>query len=98
VFITVGGCVAALVYIYKAFVARASRDVAIKTELINRIKDRMEGTESSSYFIPIDVLKEELLGANNFEGKFSAVNIYLLKVTKLICFCSDAKVVGFCCG
>jgi hypothetical protein len=96
VFIAVGGCVAALVYIYKAFVARASRDVAIKTELINRIKDRMESTESSSYFIPIDVLKEELLGANNFESKFSAVNI--LKVTKLICFCSDAKVVGFCCG
>jgi hypothetical protein len=82
--VTVGGCVAALVYIYKAFVARASRDVAIKTELINRIKDRMESTESSSYFIPIDVLKEELLGANNFESKFSV--IIHLKVTLSICF------------
>jgi hypothetical protein len=68
VFATVGGCVAALVYIYKAFVAKHSRDEAIKTELISRIKDRMENTESSLYVIPIDVLKEELLGANNFDS------------------------------
>lgn len=57
-----------LYYIYKGFAAKAMREEAIKMELISRIKDKMESTDISD-FLPLRALKEELLGANNFDGK-----------------------------
>ncbi|XP_059475271.1 inner nuclear membrane protein Man1-like isoform X2 [Neocloeon triangulifer] len=56
--------------VHKFFVDRALKDKARKEALINRIRDRMESTELANgpFDVPIDQLRDELLGANNIKS------------------------------
>jgi len=60
-----------LIWIYLRFAEKASQEEAVKTALINRIKDRMQSTEATTgpNFLAIDHMKEELLGVNNIKSK-----------------------------
>jgi hypothetical protein len=68
------GIAGALLWAYKSFAEKASKEVAVRNALINRIKDRMESTESSGQnVVPIDQLKDELLGPQNVNGSSNHV-------------------------
>ncbi|XP_059473897.1 inner nuclear membrane protein Man1-like isoform X2 [Neocloeon triangulifer] len=56
-------------HVHKFFVDRALKDQARKKALINRIRNRMKSTELANgpFDVPIDQLRDELLGANNIE-------------------------------
>ncbi|XP_065338806.1 inner nuclear membrane protein Man1 isoform X1 [Cloeon dipterum] len=74
----------ALRWVHKSWTEKVTKDAARKTALINRIRDRMESTELSNgpFSVPIDQLRDELLGANNVKSMSKVWNEALANVLK----------------